>query len=270
VYGLPSTSLTQSFNPQDLPEKRAPVCRSMNSGRKHHRVSGTDGSGASEDDDAVRGLALAPESHGWTYWAWAEKRYLVAREPGSLAIFEFVTSEGEEQDIGSGEALPDPMDVYQPVDGAAPYDPEVEREEIEAEEEEEREEREENFTQVYTAFAYTATDASLRKRSVQHKVKRDEVPAPDPESGDGGTIAIGYQRSAHYGLGSVLCWIDDDKEGAKRLDGYWAMKERNMGIVDAVATGLAPGRHRLQCELLPDTLDPLGRREFRLFAVMHD
>jgi hypothetical protein len=37
-----------------------------------------------------------------------------------------------------------------------------------------------------------------------------------------------------------------------------------------IADELAPGPHTLSCELLPETSDPKGRREFRLIAVMHD
>lgn len=222
----------------------------MNSGRLHNRISGTD----HDPDPAekrVRGLVLADSSKGWEYWAWAEKRYLVARVPGSIAHFDFVTSEGIEQERSDSESYPDPMDVYEPhKDRTAPYafddgspDPPLESEDAEAVE---------------------ARRWSLRRsRSRYSRAKRNMHE-------DGGTVAIGYQRSANYGLGSVFCWVDNEREHGRRLDGYWTIKERNMGIVDAVAIGLAPGKHRLSCELLADSRDPMGRKEFRLFAIMHD
>lgn len=40
--------------------------------------------------------------------------------------------------------------------------------------------------------------------------------------------------------------------------------------VKEIAVGLEPGKHTLTCEILEDTLDPMGGTEFRLFAIMHD
>ena len=40
--------------------------------------------------------------------------------------------------------------------------------------------------------------------------------------------------------------------------------------VEEVVSGIEPGPHTLHCELLEHTLDPQGRTEFRIFAVMHD
>lgn len=81
-----------------------------------------------------------------TSWAWQEKQYLVASEPGSLVSFDFTIPPR----IGHGSG------------------------------------------------------------------KRN------------GRVLIGYQRSFGYGLGSVECWVD---EGARRrIDGWWEIKERNMGV----------------------------------------
>jgi hypothetical protein len=50
----------------------------------------------------------------------------------------------------------------------------------------------------------------------------------DDEVDDTGRVHIGYQMSYHYGLGSVECWVD---QGARtRIDGWWMLKERNMGM----------------------------------------
>lgn len=167
---IPATPLTHEFEAGAF-ARRVPVCRSMNSRIPHPE------------------LGLVPSKNtGWSEWAWDEKRYLVARDVGSIVEFEFVI----------------------------------------------------------------ADEARTRN------------------SHDIGTVAVGYQRSAAFGLGSVLCWIDGQREAGKRLDGYWDVKARNMGIVDQVATGLNPGPHTLSCEVLRETLDPEGRTEFRIFAVMHD
>lgn len=40
--------------------------------------------------------------------------------------------------------------------------------------------------------------------------------------------------------------------------------------VEPIATNISPGAHVLNCQLLNETLDPNGGKEFRIFAVMHD
>jgi hypothetical protein len=40
-----------------------------------------------------------------------------------------------------------------------------------------------------------------------------------------GTVNIIFQRSAQYGLGSAMCWIEGYKdELTKTLQGYWDLK----------------------------------------------
>ncbi|BEJ13648.1 hypothetical protein CspHIS471_0308220 [Cutaneotrichosporon sp. HIS471] len=240
VYDIPSTSLTASFNPSDMPGRRPPVCSSMNSPRLHAGVSGTN-----LDEKGEQGIQFTTNS-GWETWAWDEKRYMVAREPGSVATFEFVTAETVAVETYDEEPMDDPI---------AEYEPHPERR-LAADHAQAQETRRPDSREA---------DKQRGRASARAKGRRKR-----PRSEATGTVAIGYQRSAHYGLGSVWCWVDSDRIGGVRLDGYWDIKERNMGIVDKVATGLAPGRHRLSCELLPDSRDPQGRKEFRLFAIMHD
>ena len=91
---------------------------------------------------------------------------------------------------------------------------------------------------------------------------------PRPETGSA-SVLISYQRSAMFGLGSVLCWVDSARDVGVVIDGYWKEKERNMGMVSVVAEHLTAGKHRLSCELLDRTADPGGGHEFRFIAVMH-
>lgn len=211
----------------------------MNSPRLHHRVSGAEIAGS--EGEKAQGIQFAPGTKGWEVWAWDEKRYMIAREPGSVAVFDFVTSETESVAVDEDEEpMPDPIAEYEPH------------------------EHEHSAGRRRRTRREERTEGSGRKWEGKGGKARRQ---PDANSG---TVAVGYQRSAHYGLGSVWCWVDGDREAGKRLDGFWEIKERNMGIVDKVATGLAPGPHRLQCELLEETLDPKGRREFRIFAIMHD
>lgn len=226
-----------------MPGRRPPICRSMNSPRLHAAVSGTDEGEAEGEAKRGQGIQLAEGSEGWALWAWDEKRYMVAREPGAIAAFEFVTAETEAVEVEVDEGpMPDPIAEYEPhAEGESGWDDERRR--------------------------------RRRSRLNEHglpEVARRTAKRQASASANLGTVAVGYQRSAHYGLGSVWCWVDEDRSAGKRLDGWWEIKERNMGIVDKIATGLAPGRHRLQCELLDETRDPQGRKEFRIFAIMHD
>lgn len=36
-----------------------------------------------------------------------------------------------------------------------------------------------------------------------------------------GVIHVDYLRSATFGLGSIECWVDNDRERKKTLVGYW-------------------------------------------------
>ena len=95
------------------------------------------------------------------------------------------------------------------------------------------------------------------------------------------------QRSAQYGLGTALCWIDGAKEQGKKVQGYWSQPysigrcvvvishrglsakpcTRNRRSFD-IAEDAQPGKHILTCELLSETADPGGGKEFRIISVM--
>ncbi|KJE01198.1 hypothetical protein I311_05168 [Cryptococcus gattii NT-10] len=82
-----------------------------------------------------------------------------------------------------------------------------------------------------------------------------------------GNIEVHYLRSYQYNLGSAKCWVDDEIDKAIRLDGYWK-EPYNIGRAATIRTNLSPGEHTLTCELLKETVDPTGGREFRLISVM--
>ncbi|WVR03959.1 hypothetical protein IAU60_000958 [Kwoniella sp. DSM 27419] len=294
ILDVPSTSLTGKFNPYQRDLKHTPVCRSENSPRLHGAVSS-----AHEDlsHGESQGLTLSPQSHGWTRYAFKEKRYLIAKDPGAVAEFEFIISPPVVQEVSDETALLATSDPVQPnlveaVDGGESADESLEAElEIELETGEEVREaatetgsrpggpagrfdplpmamrpggpynpHAQNFDNTRRA---RARDRGARRRSVKSKSSR-----PTPRGG--GSVMIGYLRSAHLGLGSVSCWVDGDRTKGTRVDGWWKMDKRNMGMVKKVASDLEPGKHTLHCELLRETLDPSGGTEFRLFAVMHD
>ncbi|WWD20499.1 hypothetical protein CI109_104975 [Kwoniella shandongensis] len=82
-----------------------------------------------------------------------------------------------------------------------------------------------------------------------------------------GSVQLHYLRSYQYNLGSAKCWIDDDTGKAMRLDGYWK-EPYNIGRAATIRDDLKPGDHMLHCELLKETADPTGGKEFRIISVM--
>ncbi len=77
--------------------------------------------------------------------------------------------------------------------------------------------------------------------------------------------------------------MDNDRNSAARLDGYWdqrynigrcvvlvrhplLLKSFNRSTV--IKDNLRPGDHLLSCELLKHTEDPNGGHEFRIISVM--
>jgi hypothetical protein len=217
AHDLPSVSLTGSHDlHHHVRPRHNPTCRSMNSPILHPTPEGA----------ILQGLTLAPGSHGWKTWSWSEKRYLVADEPGALAIFEF-TIKSEEEDESST-----------PISDA------------DANEGEPSESKQDGYAEGFEIIEL-------------------DTRAPPPARAESASVLISYQRSAMFGLGSVLCWVDDDRASGQTIDGYWREKERNMGMVALVAENLKPGPHRLSCELLQQTADPGGKQEFRFIAVMY-
>ncbi|WWC72366.1 uncharacterized protein I206_106328 [Kwoniella pini CBS 10737] len=82
-----------------------------------------------------------------------------------------------------------------------------------------------------------------------------------------GQVQLHYLRSYQYNLGSTRCWIDDEKDKGIKLDGYWK-EPYNIGRAATIRDDLTPGSHTLHCELLNETADPKGGKEFRIISVM--
>ncbi|WVQ63079.1 uncharacterized protein L199_001230 [Kwoniella botswanensis] len=82
-----------------------------------------------------------------------------------------------------------------------------------------------------------------------------------------GQVQLHYLRSYQYNLGSAKCWIDNETDKAMRLDGYWK-EPYNIGRAATIRDDLKPGDHVLHCELLKETADPTGGKEFRIISVM--
>ncbi|BEJ17207.1 hypothetical protein CspHIS471_0606080 [Cutaneotrichosporon sp. HIS471] len=63
----------------------------------------------------------------------------------------------------------------------------------------------------------------------------------------GGFLGLYYLRSVSMGLGNLRCWADGNEGASKLLVGQWGYV--SVGSVGAVATGLAPGKHSVTCEV---------------------
>ncbi|ORY23426.1 hypothetical protein BCR39DRAFT_549216 [Naematelia encephala] len=251
ILDIPTTSLTAPFDPLTPQARFNPQCRSMNSPRLHAPYPPDD-----ESDPPIQGLMHVDDSAGWEKWAWSEKNYIISKTPGAIASFHFVISppaspDNEEpitqEELASPTAeetqpsIEEDISRFHPLPLAArpggPYNP-----------------------NPIGSRGLGLDSDGLEKRQHWAADSWDE----------GGRVLLGYQRSATYGLGSVWCWADDQKDEGTLIDGWWEIAERNMGMVTEVASDLAPGPHTLHCELLEHTLDPKGRTEFRIFAIMHD
>ncbi|KAG8907442.1 hypothetical protein FRB99_004237 [Tulasnella sp. 403] len=63
-----------------------------------------------------------------------------------------------------------------------------------------------------------------------------------------GRVAVSYLRSATLTPGVAECWVDDNRRGAKRLEGYWE-GIRNVPVVEYIDAMVTPGNHYVTCEV---------------------
>jgi hypothetical protein len=81
-----------------------------------------------------------------------------------------------------------------------------------------------------------------------------------------GVVYLYLLRSQKYQLGNIWCWIGEDKDKGRELEGYWN-KWYSVGVMTPVAEGLSQGQHLLHCELMNKTSNPDGGTNFRILAV---
>ncbi|KAL7416489.1 hypothetical protein BDY24DRAFT_379878 [Mrakia frigida] len=75
-----------------------------------------------------------------------------------------------------------------------------------------------------------------------------------------GDVKLWYLKSFEFGLGDVICWVDEDWNMRVRLKGYWDTRA-NIGKIGTVREGLAPGDHLLHCK-------KEGTGEFRISSLI--
>ena len=175
-------------------------------------------------------------------WAWKEKIYLVANQPGSAFDWPFTVTEppayvpSDTSDIE--ESIPGHSRIggklgFEPLPLAmrpnAPYNVQPMGVVIgqmgkrrftddEADEADEAGETDET----------RGLDQQTLRAGTPQKEKRQYPEAEDFV--DGARVMIGFQRSAVLGLGSVFCWVDNDTASGRRVEGWWEIEERNMGM----------------------------------------
>lgn len=168
-------------------------------------------------------------------WAWKEKIYLKANQPGSLFSFPFTVVEPTPN-------LP-PMDEedghvsdhegrigFEPLPLAmrpnAPYNVQPMGVIID-----QLGRRRKRSTSKGAKVAKRAQRGHMARGRQPQTVPRRKRQYPDVEEIiDGARVMIGFQRSATLGLGSVFCWVDDERSEGRRVEGWWEIEERNMGM----------------------------------------
>ena len=84
-----------------------------------------------------------------------------------------------------------------------------------------------------------------------------------------GTWTLYYLRSNKKGLGNLICWVDDMRDRAIKVEGYWERK-MDVGEVLQMQTDLPKGKHDITCTIDGGTTaDPGGGHTFLIIAVMY-
>ena len=87
-----------------------------------------------------------------------------------------------------------------------------------------------------------------------------------PVRGGLGRVRVQYLQSSTFGLGTIKCWLDDDTEHIKYIEGYWT-SPLNLAGMSVISTTAAVGDHTLWCELTAHSKSPNKGTEFRLIGV---
>ncbi|KAL0250672.1 hypothetical protein I308_102855 [Cryptococcus tetragattii IND107] len=83
-----------------------------------------------------------------------------------------------------------------------------------------------------------------------------------------GIVKMYALKSKTFGLGTVECWVDEERRKSVRIEGYWDNGNVNIGRFAPIRDNLQPGKHTVTCELLEETSDPGGGHEFRMISMM--
>ncbi|KAE8537735.1 hypothetical protein D1P53_005791 [Cryptococcus gattii VGV] len=83
-----------------------------------------------------------------------------------------------------------------------------------------------------------------------------------------GIVKMYALKSKTFGLGTVECWVDEERRKSVKIEGYWDNGDVNIGRFAPIRDNLQPGKHTVTCELLGETSDPGGGHEFRIISMM--
>ncbi|ADV20148.1 hypothetical protein I305_01227 [Cryptococcus gattii E566] len=83
-----------------------------------------------------------------------------------------------------------------------------------------------------------------------------------------GIVKMYALKSKTFGLGTVECWVDEERRKSVKIEGYWDNGNVNIGRFAPIRDNLQPGKHTVTCELLEETSDPGGGHEFRMISMM--
>lgn len=167
-----------------------------------------------------------PKTDFRSTWAWKEKIYLVAKTPGSLFAWHFTVTEpptyipldaNEDPASHAGSESSGKLG-FEPLPLAmrpnAPYNVQPMGVIID---------------QLGRKRRRGKDDDEKAEEEQVKRVEKRQYPEME-EFIDGARVMIGFQRSAVLGLGSVFCWVDDDRGSGRRVEGWWEIEERNMGM----------------------------------------
>lgn len=163
-------------------------------------------------------------------WSWGEKNYITSNTPGSLLSLEFRTharsaiydSEADQRVVKEEEKLA--------AEFASDSD-DLEKGSSASESESARGGKPSNVRTARRGIEY-GNATYIPGEGEEKDGSSNVLDKRRPRKVGLGYVKIGYQRSATYGLGSVECWVDERSrpEDKVRVDGWWDIKERNMGM----------------------------------------
>ncbi|KZV78310.1 hypothetical protein EXIGLDRAFT_43979 [Exidia glandulosa HHB12029] len=114
-------------------------------------------------------------------------------------------------------------------------------------------------------WTFTATGGSA-KTYIRATEPGAKIGFKVPVRGGMGRVRVSFLQSSTFGLGICKCWLDEAKDEAVLVDGFW-QSPLNLAGTQTVTNKATIGEHMLWCELTGHTRDPEGRTEFRLIGI---